>query len=317
VLALLAVAGSSCGSTNDPGTEWLGPVPDVADDTDNSLPSDATEAAASDAKELQLAEAVPEYVSPPADLGQNDIDAESGDVFEFVPADTSETHLPDISESDTAPDMEVVAPCTDPQPILFVHGVNGSSANYEVMIQRFLDDGWPADYLHAFDAEDPKWGCNVDNAAAIAELVEQIKEQTGSPRVDLVAHSMGTMSSRYYVKFLNGHESVSTYVTMGGMHHGLSSPCWAPDFLGVCVWQELCESGAFITALNAPPVAPGGIHFVSIFSTADETVPAASSFVEGAENIEFQGIDHAGPNGLQQHSDVYDEVKRVLEYPCF
>ena len=157
----------------------------------------------------------------------------------------------------------------------------------------------------------------MDNAADIAALVEEIKFQTGSPRVDLVAHSMGTISSRYYIKFLAGHDSISTYVTMGGMHHGLSSPCWAPGFLGVCVWQELCETGAFITALNAPPVAPGGMHFVSIFSTADETVPAESSFVEGAENIEFQGIDHDGPNGLLQQPEVYGEVKRVLEYPCF
>ena len=46
-------------------------------------------------------------------------------------------------------------------------------------------------------------------------------------------------------------------------------------------------------------------------------MPNSSSFLEGAENIEMAGVEHAGPNGLQERQDVYAEVKRVLEYPCW
>lgn len=98
---------------------------------------------------------------------------------------------------------------------VFVHGVNGSSANYATMIARLVADGWPADHLFAFDAADPKWGCNLDNAAAIKQLVEHAMDVTGQARVDLVAHSMGTLSSRYYVKNLGGKDVVNTYVTLG------------------------------------------------------------------------------------------------------
>jgi len=227
--------------------------------------------------------------------------------------DTVET-FDTVDASDTVPDVE--SACNPaPRPVILVHGVNGSSADYATMIARLQADGWPADWLFAFDAADPKWGCNVDNAAAIQQLVAHAMAVTGQPRVDLVAHSMGTLSSRYYVKNLGGQTQVNTYVTLGGMHHGLSSPCWNP--LPICVWNELCQSGEFITELNADPATPGNLNWVSIYGTADETVPNESSYLEGAENIALEGIEHDGPNGLQERLEAYEEVRRVLQYPCW
>jgi hypothetical protein len=147
--------------------------------------------------------------------------------------------------------------------------------------------------------------------------VDEVRAATCQPRVDIVAHSMGSLSSRYYIKNLGGQERVNTYVTLGGMHHGLFTPCLAPDFLDVCVWQELCQWGAFIQQLNADPATPGELHWVSIYGTADETVPNESSHLEGAENISIEGAEHFGENGLEQREDVYAEVRRVLEYDCW
>lgn|GEM_PF-2415434 len=212
----------------------------------------------------------------------------------------------------------IVGDCPELRPILFMHGVNGSSANFNTMIERFVADGWPRDYLVALDAADPSWGCSVDNASMIRQAAANLMANTGAGRIDLVAHSMGTLSSRYFMKFLGGQNVVNTYVTMGGMHHGLSSPCWAPDFLDVCIWQELCESGDYIAALNSDPATPGCTHWVSIYGTADETVPNESSFLEGAENISVEGITHdTGENGLLENATVYAEVKRVLQYECW
>jgi triacylglycerol lipase len=201
--------------------------------------------------------------------------------------------------------------------LVFVHGINGSSANFRVMAERLVADGWPREHLYLFDAADPSWGCNVDNAAAIAALVARAREETCAARVDLVAHSMGTLSSRWFMKFLGGHEVVNTYVTLGGMHHGLSSPCWAPDFLGVCVWQELCATGEVIEKLNADPAIAGAGHWVSIYGTGDSTVPNESSHLEGAENIAMPGVEHSGAQGLLEDEATYLEVRRVLGYPCW
>ena len=214
--------------------------------------------------------------------------------------------------------LEVWPPCVQGiRPIVFVHGYDGGTGNWEVMIQRLQEDGWPPEYLVPFQAEDPVWTCNVDNAAAIAALVEEVRQATCHDRVDLLAHSMGALSTRYYLKYLGGTEVVNTYVTLGGMHHGLFWSCLAPDILEVCVWQEICQWGDFVNALNDDPVTPGDLHWVSIYSLQDVVVPADSSHLEGAENIPFEGIIHDGPGGLLQDEDVYQEVLRVLDYPCW
>ncbi len=204
--------------------------------------------------------------------------------------------------------------CSPLRPVLFVHGVNGSSADFEALAARLVADGWPMEFLFFFDAEDPSWGCNMDNAAVIDLLADQVMDQTCEPRIDLVAHSMGTLSSRWFVKNLGGTELVNVYATIGGMHHGLLSPCFAPDFLGVCVWQEICEWGDMVTQLNEPPATPGELAWVSIYGTADETIPNDSSHLEGAENIVIEGATHVG---LLDHDEAYAELRRVLEYPCW
>ena len=228
---------------------------------------------------------------------------------------------PDVVDSlDALPfeDLPVYTACGK-RPVLFVHGINGSSANWETMVERLVEDGWPLDELYLFDAEDPAWGCNVDNAAAIEILVQEIIDETGSERVDIVAHSMGTISSRHFIMGLGGLEQVNTYVTLGGMHHGLSAPCDAPDILreAVCVWMELCESGEFMEQLNVAPATPGPMHWISMYGTADETVPNESSHLDGAENIVFEAVEHSGENGLLEAQEVYEEVRRVLQYPCW
>jgi len=296
-----------------PALDTPGDTPDTPEGVPDAGGDDAAEAS------LDLA-ADDEGALAPSDEWEDvaDLDAlpdPAPDIAGLDAPDPGPDVTPDTSgEEDTPP--EVVGACyPSPRPVILVHGANGSSADYATMIARLQADGWPADWLFAFDAADPKWGCNVDNAAAIQQLVAHAMAVTGQPRVDLVAHSMGTLSSRYYVKNLGGQTQVNTYVTLGGMHHGLSSPCWNP--LPICVWNELCQSGEFITELNADPATPGNLNWVSIYGTADETVPNESSYLEGAENIALEGIEHDGPNGLQERLEAYEEVRRVLQYPCW
>jgi triacylglycerol lipase len=213
-------------------------------------------------------------------------------------------------DAPAAPEDGGATPPVTMRPVLLVHGINGSADDYATVIERLERDGWPSDWILARTFEDPAWGCNVDNAATIRGWVEELSSRTGQARVDIVAHSMGTLSSRFYLRSLGGLEHVSTYVTLGGMHHGLSSSCLSP--IRPCVWDELCESGDFVARLNDPPVTPEPLWWVSIAGADDEDVPASSSFLEGAENITIAGVDH---EGLLESETVYAEIVRVLRYP--
>jgi len=183
------------------------------------------------------------------------------------------------------------------------------------LLGRLIEDGWPAEYLFAYTFDDPAWGCNRDNADTIAVWIEEIRTATGEPRVDLVAHSMGTLSSRYYLKNLGGTEVVNVYLTMGGQHHGLRSPCFMPEPIRPCIWDELCETGDYIAQLNEDPATPGDLFWVSMAGSEDEDTPAESSYLDGAENITVPGVTHDGPTGLLEHLDAYAEILRVLRYP--
>jgi len=136
-------------------------------------------------------------------------------------------------------------------------------------------------------------------------------EAAGARRIAIVAHSMGGLSSRYFVKSLGGTGRVSVYTSLGTMHHGLRNPCTAP--VPVCVWQELCSSGTFIADLNATPATPRPTAWTSIFSDSDNTVPVTSSELEGATNILVNGLEHDGVNGLQDSEEVYRLVVQSLQ----
>lgn len=211
--------------------------------------------------------------------------------------------VPDALAPDAAPPA-IDAPPPDRVPILFIHGVNGSAANFDAMVTRFEDLGWPAGSLMARTFDDPEWGCNVDNAATIATWVAELEAATGAPQIDIVAHSMGTLSSRYFIKNLGGTAQARTYVTLGGMHHGLDSSC-SPDFpLKPCIWSEICSTGAFVTQLDEAPATPGPTRWISIYGSADETIPESSSMLTGAENIRVEGADHMGLLDGQATFDV-------------
>lgn len=198
-------------------------------------------------------------------------------------------------------------------PIVFVHGIKGSASEYAVMLDRLVVDGWPREHLAAKTFADPEWGCNGTNANSIAAWVDELRAKTGAAKVDVVAHSMGTLSSRHFLKALGGVDRVRRYVTLGGMHHGLSSPCLSP--LDVCVWKELCATGPFVTSLNAAPATPGPTRWWSIYSDGDDTVPTTSSELAGATNVMIPGVEHAGANGLLESPAVYAAVKDALLAP--
>lgn len=200
-------------------------------------------------------------------------------------------------------------------PILFVHGINGDETNFDVMRADFEDAGWAPELLWARTFDDPEWGCNVDNAATISAWVEFVKGETGAEKIHLVAHSMGTLSSRYYLKNLQGTDSIERYVTFGGMHHGLQSSC-SPDFpFKPCIWDEICSTGDLVTQLNEAPATPGPTLYASIYGTSDETVPNNSSYLQGAWNIELPGLSHYGPDGVLEHPDALAAAREVFLTP--
>src|SRR3954447_18585624 len=107
--------------------------------------------------------------------------------------------------------VTVVAPAAASahDPILFVHGWNSNSSTWNTMISRFTADGWTAAELNNWSYNYSQ--SNATTASQISTKVNQILAATGAAKVDLISHSMGGLSTRYYVKNLGGGAKVDDF----------------------------------------------------------------------------------------------------------
>lgn len=242
------------------------------------------------------------------------------------PRDEPETGEDGDSDGDAAedpgadPPPDMGAELEGPRPVLFVHGSFGGAEEFDVMRERLIADGWAPGSVVSLQISDPWFGCNVDNASEIAMAVEDLGETTGADLVDIVAHSMGSLSSRHYIKSLGGTAQVHTFVSLGGPHAGVwtacagaTTPLWLPEGvpLDACSFVEMCPLSPFLDALNSAPSTPAPVRWTSICSTADAVVPASScAALEGAQYVEFDHVEHAQ---LLTDPTVYDAIRSALD----
>ena len=186
-------------------------------------------------------------------------------------------------------------------PILFVHGWNSSAAAWTSMAAWFKADGWT-------DAELTTWSyntaqSNVTTAREIQRKVDSILAATGSPRVDIITHSMGGLSARYYVKNLRGANKVDAWVSLAGPNHGTTTAYAC--FQTSCF--EMRPGSSFLAKLNQKDETPGAPRYATWWSTCDQViVPQTSTPLSGATNTLTACLQHSQ---LREDFAVYQQVR--------
>jgi triacylglycerol lipase len=190
-------------------------------------------------------------------------------------------------------------------PILFVHGYSENGSLWNTMISKFQADGWTAAELNTWTYNTSQ--SNATTAQQVATKVSQIRAATGAARVDLITHSMGGLSTRYYTKNLGGASYVDDWVSLGGPNHGTTT-AWA------CSWnevscQEMLPGSAFLNALNSGTETPGApsVHYGTWWSPCDEIInPHESVLLNGATNTQTACLSHVA---LTTDATVYGQVR--------
>jgi hypothetical protein len=81
----------------------------------------------------------------------------------------------------------------DQNPVLFVHGIEGSGAQFESQKMRFTSNGYPERWVDAVDYDSTRAaGDKSEVDAQIDQKIAELKQRTGRSKVDVVAHSLGT-----------------------------------------------------------------------------------------------------------------------------
>ncbi|MFF8382148.1 esterase/lipase family protein [Streptomyces kanasensis] len=191
-----------------------------------------------------------------------------------------------------------------PHPIVFVHGWNSDGSTWRTMADRFRADGWPAGRLHpwTYDATQS----NTTTAGQLADEIARVLRTTGATKVDVVTHSMGALSSRYYLKNLGGASQVDAWASLAGPNHGTETARWCGG--APCV--EMRPGSAFLTRLNSGDETPGSARYATWGSPCDSVInPASSVALNGAVNTTTACLDHSG---LRTDRTVYAQVKAHL-----
>ncbi|HEX8743779.1 MAG TPA: triacylglycerol lipase [Thermoleophilaceae bacterium] len=194
---------------------------------------------------------------------------------------------------------------TPHDPILFVHGWNSSSSTWNTMVGRFQQDGWTSAQLNNWSYNTAQ--SNVTTAGQIRDKVDGILAATGATKVDVVTHSMGALSSRYYLKNLGGDVKVDEWVSLGGPNHGTDTAnfCWDTS----CV--EMRPGSSFLTALNSGDETPGTPTYRTWWSPCDEVInPDSSVALGGATNTQTACLSHSA---LHEDATVYAQVRDFVK----
>ncbi|MDJ0927460.1 MAG: hypothetical protein QNJ73_07390 [Gammaproteobacteria bacterium] len=211
-------------------------------------------------------------------------------------------------------------------PVLLVHGHGMGSNSMSYIVSQLVADGYPPEFVHAVDIV-PSTAGNVAAAemflmpavSALLEKASQRREEsgavdTGPARVDIVAHSMGALSSRYFAVRLRP-ERVRTWISIAGANHGTEAlcrfndpgaleacPAFAADsrqspiqlILNGSVTAKVDETpyGLGIDAepeLSVRPTETRSIAYFTLRIDPDEwIVPARSAELDGAGGFEIE-----------------------------
>jgi triacylglycerol lipase len=190
-------------------------------------------------------------------------------------------------------------------PILFVHGWKGSSSNWTTMIERFEKDGWTKAELNNWTYNTAQ--SNATTAKEEATKVTEIMKNTGATKVNLVTHSMGGLSTRYYIKNLGGESKVEDWVSLGGPNHGTETA----NFCFEVSCEEMRINSKFLKELNAGSETPGAVHYATWWSPCDEIIkPVESVILTGATNTKTECISHLA---LLTNEKVYVGVREFVK----
>lgn len=194
-------------------------------------------------------------------------------------------------------------------PALLIHGYGCNSGYWHAMSKALLKANIAH---HAVDLE-PVIGGIDEYVLPIHQAVERLCARTGHDKIVIVAHSMGGLAARAYLR-VHGSRRIAKVITLGTPHHGTGLAHFGVGLnTHQMRWTATEQEGLASEWLRklASDESPL-IHrlFVSIYSHHDNIIsPQTSSHLPGAKNIELHAIGHVA---LALHPLVQAHVIREI-----
>ncbi|MDB5919524.1 MAG: hypothetical protein JWR40_3758 [Massilia sp.] len=208
---------------------------------------------------------------------------------------------------------QVIYPGSTVPPVLMLHGY-GCNCGYWSALTPLLD---AARISHATLDLEPVTGDIDDYVPAVQRACEALSAAAGAPRLTIVAHSMGGLVARAWMR-AHGVARVARVITLGTPHHGTSLAGFGVGRNAAQMRRIVSHIGTgdglanpWLDQLAALETADTRALITSIYTHHDNIVsPQTSSFLEGARNIAFGGVGHVA---LGRNRRVLARVMQEIE----
>ena len=174
----------------------------------------------------------------------------------------------------------------DPQrpAVLFVHGYLCNRAVWRPL----LASGTLADCNIATVDLEPLFGPIDRYAAVVHAAVERLRAATGAVRVVIVAHSMGGLATRVYLRDY-GDAAVARVITLAAPHHGTIFGSMGAGANA----KQMAVGSDFLQGLGQAMTAALAAKFVCIATRDDNLiVPRTSPLLPGARHVLLDRVGH-------------------------
>ncbi len=194
------------------------------------------------------------------------------------------------------------------RPMIFVHGYTGSASQFEWQAMRFASNGYPKEYLNAFEYDsvryrtDPAYPALV--YAALDQRIDAILQQTRADKLELLGHSMGTAVSMVYLSDPVHAAKVAHYVNLDG--GGAPSPPGGVPTLAL--WAEF----RFVPGSPIPTIVGAENHVIPK-APHNETCTSPVSFAYMYKF--FTDHDPESTDVLPVHGRHINLAGRAVQYP--
>jgi len=192
-----------------------------------------------------------------------------------------------------------------PDPVLLVHGFRGASGGWHALEASLRAHGYRASEIDAIDYDSD--ASNVDVARELAREADALRARTGASHIDVVTHSMGAISSRYWMDHLGGAAAVDAWVSLAGVNEGT---VWAYGCYVLTPCREMVPTSSVLGGLRRGVRASGTTRYGAWWSPCDEAIiPRTNAELPGARNVETACLDHTE---MRTDPRVIDQVVQFL-----
>ncbi len=174
------------------------------------------------------------------------------------------------------------APLAQPRVVLLITGVTIPAVSFDPIVARLERDGFrPVVY----EPPDLLSGDLAENSVLLGEVIEQLRNESGQDRIDILAECTGGVIARHYIQSLGGAPNVSRLVIFISPQAGIAKAPLAADAVGWPALYDLSPGSPFLQEVANAPL-PSDVAVTSIYTCTDEYIqPYKTSIIPGAKNI--------------------------------